>query len=148
MTPDPVRRRLGRRGASLLILGIIWVLSGVQDIVTHPHAIPGWWLWSHTPWQAQTAGWITTGAIACWGAFQQQGRDWIGWVAVYVMAFYAIVVYADAVIEAIGEQTFDQVALSGIRNVAFVGLILVLSGWREPVTFTGVQRGSQTGDKK
>lgn len=145
MKTEPVKRTLGRRGASLLILGIIWVLSGVNDILVHPRTVPGWWLYDHTPWQVMAGGWVSTGLIACWAAFQKQGRDAIGWVAVYVMAFYALAVYADAVVEAIGTPAFDQTALSGVRNVAFVGLIFILSGWREPVTFTGDIRGSQTG---
>lgn len=144
MNPDPVRRRLGRRGAALLILGIIWVMSGVQDIHTHPAPVPNYWLYSNTPWWAQAAGWIITGAIACWAAFLRQGRDAIGWVSVYVMAAFALVVYVDAVAEAIGDPGFVAVALSGVRNVAFVSLIAVLSGWREPVRFSGVAEKDTT----
>lgn len=134
----PVRHRLGRRGAALLTLGIIWVLSGINDILDHPRAVPGYWLYSNTPWWLQAAGWIVTGLVACWAAFQRQGRDTIGWLSVYIMGFYALAVYADAVAEAAGGPHFKLIALSGVKNFAVVGLIVILSGWREPVRFTGV----------
>lgn len=138
MNTDPVRHRLGRRGAALLTLGIIWVISGIQDIYHHPPIIPNWWLYSHTPWWAQAAGWIITGAVACWAAFQRQGRDAIGWVAVYIMSAFALLVYGDAIAESVGDASFVDVMLSGWRNIGFVVLIAIMSGWREPVSFTGI----------
>jgi len=140
---QPVRHLLGRRGAALLIIGIIWILEGVSDLLHHPGSVPGYWLYSHTPWWLQAAGWIITGLGACHQAFRAQGRDAPGWVAVQVMAIYALAVYADAAVEAIGTPRLTDVALSGIRNVAFVGLIFVMAGWREPIRFGGGGEGDQ-----
>ena len=146
MNTDPVKHRIGRRGAALLILGIIWALSGVQDLLHHPGYVPGARLYSAAPWWLQAAGWIITGVIACWSAFQRQGRDWIGWVAVYVMAVFAGAVYVDMVVEAVGTPGLRDAILAGIRNYAFIGLIFVLSGWREPITFDTTDTADREAD--
>lgn len=139
MDTRPVQRRLGRRGAFLLIGGIVWVLEAVLTY-RHHEPTPGFWLLSHG-WQFQCAAWAITGSIAIWSAFRRQGADATGWVALYAMGAFAAIAIADGAIEiALHGSLSDlfDVLLEGGINYGILGWIIVASGWREPVTFTGV----------
>lgn len=84
--PGPVRaagRRLGYRGAALLVTGVGWVNYGA-GMATDPRygtvrgvdalvQIAPIWVWGWV--------WITSGVVSCAAAPLRSGRDWWGWIA-------------------------------------------------------------------
>lgn len=129
------RSRLGRRGAMLLTFGILWLSQGAGLILEHTHVQPGLFLTGHIPWWLRASGWLITGLVAVGYAVRRQGRDWPGWLALYVMAAFIVAVLVDRLLETmVAGGDLRPVILSIIGNGALLAIIGIASGWREPVT--------------
>ena len=124
--------RLGRRGACLTLLGIIWVCVGVTTALSEG---PDGYLmlngWEHL----RGALWIVTGAIAMIYAWKPQGRDAVGFVALYIMAGYRFVAYMVGFAQWLGsdhgEQGSPRGAVAAFTWVIILVLIVTVAGWRE-----------------
>ncbi|MFC8176518.1 hypothetical protein [Streptomyces sp. NPDC057325] len=118
-------RRLGYRGAALLICGIAWINYGVGIIVdprygtargvaaltaVAPLAVWGW-------------AWVGSGVLACAASVLRSGRDWWGWCAAAAMPSIWALAYSGA--RVLGE--YPQGWYSGITWGAFPGLLAVLA---------------------
>lgn len=92
-----LQHRLGRRGTILLLLGVIWIATGIQDAIGPPsddYAL----LSDRLPivgkpllTELRAATWVTTGAAAM--VFAWRRHDAWGWVALYVMTSYRLIAY-------------------------------------------------------
>lgn len=77
--------RYGRRGAWLIVLGVVWMLFGV-GIFLEPTDPRPWVLWEYLPQWVQACAWWLTGAVAVWQGLQgRQCSDAVGHVALYVV---------------------------------------------------------------
>lgn len=115
-------RHLGRRGAVLSILGVMWVLVGVNILaVDYRPALA----LSGSP-IAQSALWIGTGFVACAFAWRPQGQDAAGFLALYVMVGYRCVSYAFEWGSGRGSAVIGLLVW-----LAIAALILIIAGWRE-----------------
>lgn len=124
--------RLGRRGAVMFVLGLLWVSTGLSTLAFY-EAPAGYVLLAKFPTPIAWA-WVVTGAIAMIFAFRPQGKDKWGFVALYVppgMRFIAAAVaYGDWLSD--GGRVGSSSALFGIFSwVAILILIYTISGWRE-----------------
>lgn len=115
-------RHLGRRGAVLSILGVLWVLVGVNILATDYR--PSLALTAAPSYQS--ALWVGTGFVACAFAWRPQGQDAPGFLALYVMVGYRCISYAFE--WGSGKST----AVIGLLVwLAVAALILIIAGWRE-----------------
>lgn len=143
MNTDPVKHRLGRRGAFLLTGGIVWILEALW-LIRHHQTVPGVWLLSHG-WKVQAVAWAVTGCLAVRYAFRRAGRDAPGWSALAVMGLFVVGVVGDNIAQAVfrGDWwgTYDA-ALSGGINFGILSWIIIVSGWREPVEMPSFEKGA------
>ncbi|MEE1814201.1 hypothetical protein PUR59_04095 [Streptomyces sp. SP18ES09] len=118
-------RRLGYRGAALLIAGVAWINYGV-GLLADPRfgtargatalvsiAPLAWWGWV----------WIVTGVASCAASVLRSAKDWWGWVCAAAMPAIWAVAYTGA--RMLGE--FPQGWYSGVTWAAFPGLLAVLA---------------------
>lgn len=78
-------RRLGHRGAWLIVLGILWILFGIGQLVAPEPQAP-WVLHQAIPAHVRAGAWILTGAIAVLSGARGRGvADAAGHVALWVM---------------------------------------------------------------
>ena len=124
--------RLGRRGACLTLLGIIWLCVGVSTALSD--GPPDYVMlngWGHV----RGALWIATGAVAMLYAWKPQGRDWPGFVALYLMAGYRFVAYMFGFAQWLnsehGEQGSAHGAIGAFTWLIIIVLIVTVAGWRE-----------------
>jgi len=82
-----LRRRLGRRGASLLLFGALYLLYGYGLLVEPLISTVSFQilvdLWPVDVWAWL---WICSGLVAVLSAWLPQGRDWLGFTALYPIA--------------------------------------------------------------
>ncbi|MGW7350931.1 hypothetical protein [Streptomyces sp. NPDC054784] len=94
-----LRRRLGRRGVFLLIVGAAEICWGVSFLVAPPPAeglglLTRWCDIRHWSWL-----WIICGAGAALSAFLRIGRDWAGFVAALAPPAVWATAYAVAILD-------------------------------------------------
>lgn len=141
MTTKPTRwlaKRLGRRGASLLVLGIIFVLVGLQTLLSPPVADFSDRFLLHTliPHPLQAALWIVPGLLALKAAtIRGPGPDGFGFVALVVPLVVRIVSYLFSVVAfLLGAGTWAYGWASALIWIAILALVLIISGWAEVPT--------------
>lgn len=137
MNTDPVRHRLGRRGAYLLTAALVWWCEAGLILLTHT-PVPRYTLLSRG-WQIQCAAWLACGTVMAWSAFRRQGRDAPGWVAMYVMAAWIVLAIGDGLVETAVYGTGRELlvgVLRGCVQYGVLGWLVIASGWREPITFS------------
>jgi hypothetical protein len=123
-------RRVGRRGAVLSLKGLMALLYGYSLLVQPPADRRGmrllldlmplhWWGWA----------WIAAGAVAMVCAWRQQGWDWLGFSAVYlVVAPWSLSYLASW-------WLYDNTRgwVSGTIWAAFCGVAAICAEWPEPL---------------
>ncbi|MFH9728295.1 hypothetical protein ACH4M4_35855 [Streptomyces sp. NPDC017254] len=118
-------RRLGYRGAALLICGIAWINYGA-GLLADPRfgtARGATALTSLAPLAVWGWVWIVTGAASCAASVLRSGRDWWGWLCAAAMPGVWAVAYTGA--RLLGE--FPQGWYSGVTWGAFPALLAVLA---------------------
>ncbi|MFB8083677.1 hypothetical protein [Streptomyces sp. NPDC056013] len=118
-------RRLGYRGAALLIAGVAWINYGA-GIIADPRfgtARGASALVSIAPLDAWGWVWIATGTASCAASVLRSGRDWWGWLCAAAMPGIWAVAYTGA--RLLGE--FPQGWYSGVTWGAFPALLAVLA---------------------
>lgn len=143
MTTKPTRwlaSRLGRRGAALAILGVIFVLVGL-DVLLAPDAPDYGRFLIHTflPHPIMAALWIIPGALALRASVHKgPGKDGFGFMALVVPLIIRIVSYVFSFIAyLVGAGTWAFGWASALIWIAILALILIIAGWAEvPSGFT------------
>lgn len=122
---------IGRRGAILILLGIIWITVGLDVVIVDsddsPYLLLSQWA------QIRSTVWIITGCVAIAYAPRRQGSDVIGWVALSIMAGYRLIAYGVGLITwALGGEHGEPRGVIGMVTwaAAVIG-IATLAGWRE-----------------
>ena len=127
------RRRLGRRGSMLTLLGASWIVIGIMvplreepDHLVLLNALEG----------ARTVAWIVTGCIALWAARRREDR--VGWLALYLMAAYRAIGYLAGAVSLVVEHgvsadlpTLADAVSRGATWAGFIAAIAICAGWRE-----------------
>lgn len=114
--------RLGRRGAVLIILGVLWILVGANVLAVDYD--PPLALAAAPP--IQSALWIGTGFVACAFSWRPQGQDAPGFLALYVMVGYRCISYAFEWGSGRGSAVIGLLVW-----IVIAALILIIAGWRE-----------------
>ncbi|MFE6816857.1 hypothetical protein [Streptomyces sp. NPDC057677] len=116
-------RRLGYRGAALLIAGVAWINYGA-GLLADPRfgtARGASALVSIAPLAVWGWVWIGSGLLSCAASVLRSARDWWGWLAAAAMPAIWAATYTGA--RLLGE--FPQGWYSGITWAAFPGLLAV-----------------------
>lgn len=122
-------RRVGRRGAVLLLKGGMALLYGYSQLVAPPASTAsirllllgmpqhGWaWLW------------IAAGAIALVCSLAREGRDWLGFAAVYLVAS----AWACSALASWWLYDNPRGWISALIWAAYGGVAAIVVAWPEP----------------
>ncbi|MEU6294997.1 hypothetical protein [Streptomyces erythrochromogenes] len=118
-------RRLGYRGAALLIAGVAWINYGSGQL-SDPRfgtARGVTALISIAPLSVWAWVWICTGIASCAASVLRSGQDWWGWLCAAAMPAIWAVAYTGA--RLLGD--FPQGWYSGITWAAFPALLAVVA---------------------
>lgn len=127
------KSRIGFRGASLMSLGIMEVIIGWSILDAKPEQYRFLTLFRYLPQTAMGWAWAIPGIVAILMAFfRTPARDRLGFVLAYVMPFLWGSFYL------ISWCIFRDLTLliafrAAILYWGYAMLILVISGWSEPV---------------
>lgn len=154
--------RLGRRGVILMILGLVWVLTGV-GIVANPVVREAGVFIPHEnllPDMFRAAAWGLSGLVAVWAALRRRCDDTPGYIAIMVMplerTFSYLVAYLIYVISGWLEPHVDSITQTGYERgwiaagtwFAVVTLVHIVAGWREsPSNFPMPPTANEDGDR-
>lgn len=122
---------LGRRGAMLVIMGLVYVVLGLGLTLGRPgpHAVRFNLMYTTPAWPWIT-GWVVTGGIALLYAWR--ARDWLGWVLLYIMPLITIMVYlAKWILDLTHRTGYYTAWYDAILFTPFIAIVLVCSGWEE-----------------
>jgi hypothetical protein len=138
MTTKPTRwlaARLGRRGAALLVLGVIFLLVGLNAAIAPPDVDLSDRFLLHTliPHPLQALLWIVPGALAIRAsAHKGPGNDGFGFIALVVPLIIRIVSYLVSFLAfLVGAGTWAFGWSQALIWVAILALILIIAGWAE-----------------
>ncbi|QIG58499.1 hypothetical protein PQE18_gp21 [Arthrobacter phage DrSierra] len=138
MTTKPTRwlaSRLGRRGASLLVLGIIFIMSGLQTLLSPPAVDYADRILFHTliPHPLMALIWIVPGILALWASIHRgPGPDGFGFNALVIPLVLRILSYLGSFVAYLfGVGTWPLGWYQALIWTAFLALILIIAGWAE-----------------
>jgi len=144
-TGEALSDRLGRRGAVLLLAGLLWVVIGVS--VPGAPLSPYEPVHESFPMPVRVGLWVLPGVVAVAAAWRPRGAP-DGWA-------YALLIAAPLVRSASwagtevqhlwpgGELGYDRGYVSAASWLAVVGFVLITAGWPEaPNQRRGSKRGS------
>lgn len=117
---------MGRRGAILLGLGIIWI-GRAAAVLLAPDSPKYALLSSWT--EPRAAAWAATGIVAIICAWLPQGRDRSGFLGLYLMPLYRFLAYLVGGLAGEPRGWVGALAWAGVMY-----LIVVIAGWPEPAT--------------
>lgn len=122
-------RALGRRGAFLLAIGMVWGLIGYGQVSSPPPDQRGLrLLLDRVPLEVWGWLWITAGLIAMVSAFLPQGSDRFGFLSLSLMVTPWIISYLVAWWQGTFPRGWIAAALYGGLAIG----IMVVAGWGEP----------------
>jgi hypothetical protein len=129
---------IGRRGTVLLLLGVIWILTGLDVLIRPEPSAEELAQLLHLRWPAEirSAGWILTGMLAvAIGVRPPRRGDQMGWLALYVMpaerAFSFIWSWLDYYLP-LGNVGSQSAVGGALVYLAILGIILTCSKWPDP----------------
>ncbi|UYL87626.1 membrane protein [Arthrobacter phage VResidence] len=138
MTTKPTRwlaRRLGRRGAALAVLGVIFILVGL-DVIISPDPVDvtdRFLLHTLIPHPITAALWIIPGTLALWASTHRgPGPDGFGFNALVIPIILRIVSYLFSFVAFLfGAGSSAAGIASALIWTAILALILIIAGWAE-----------------
>ncbi|UAJ15383.1 membrane protein [Arthrobacter phage Niobe] len=138
MTTKPTRwlaSRLGRRGAALLVLGVMFVLVGLNAAIAPPAVdlSDRFLLHALIPNPIQALLWIVPGLLAIRASTHKgPGNDGFGFIALVVPLVLRIVSYLVSFVAfIIGAGTWPFGWSQALIWIAILALILIIAGWAE-----------------
>lgn len=147
MTTKPTRwlaSRLGRRGAALAVLGVIFLLVGINTATTPPPPnMEGFLLHTLIPTPIQVLLWTVPGALALYASIHRgPGPDGFGFNALVVPLIVRIVSYVISFVAfLVGESSHPYGLFSALIWLAILALVLIIAGWAEVPTGYRPRRG-------
>lgn len=135
--PDHTTRRIGRRGAALLILAAVWALIGYSSVIAGVN-VPDT-IYYMIPAQVRGVMWFGAVAFAVFYALRRDA-DWPAWAAmtlpIMIRSISGAWGWVTWHLTGGAEGSADGWAVFAIYAL-MAGLCLVLSGWKEPVPRLG-----------
>jgi hypothetical protein len=134
MSTRPTRwlaRKLGRRGAVLVILGFGFIAVGLGDLLTQEHS---WFLHLPVPTLATAVLWMAAGAVAVEASFTRKRRDHTGRGFAALVVPLIVQVFSDLVggVSALLGYGDRQGGLAdALAWGALLALVLTMAGWPE-----------------
>ena len=121
---------LGRRGSVLALLGVVWIMQGLFTYFSPERS--DYWMLQQYP-EVRLIGWLSTGAIAIAFAARPQGKDALGFLALYIMAAYRAASYTiPFVLWAFTSEDGNPRGIFGLLAWGtIILLIFIVSGWSE-----------------
>lgn len=122
-------KQLGRRGASLLVWGLIWLLSGLPLLFASPPGtihIAELRLWA--------IGFVGAGALSIIAAFRRTPRaDRFGFLALsLVVTLWVVYVLTTWVLHITVGGVYSLGPISAIVNILLLVKVNIDAGWSEP----------------
>lgn len=129
-------RYLGRRGAMLLVFGVLWIIMGAGTTQT-PLDPDSPLVHERFPEGLRGSLWLATGALAIFYAWRPPGlRDAVGFVALYAMPATRVLsfgwAYLDHLIPWIGGPGQDDAWRGAVVYAAMIAAVVITAGWPEP----------------
>lgn len=127
--------QIGRRGAILLTMGILWLIIGLGSIFD---PTPGTQdlLVNAVPSEIRVSLWVTSALIAIGHAFRPPGTsDAVGFLALYAMPAYRAAMYLADWVDLFvpwGGPGYDRGFVTGAFYIALVTAVAICAGWKEP----------------
>ena len=128
---------IGRRGAMLLLLGVLYVVIG-SGVFSEPVIDEGRYLLLHQylPDWLRFGLWATTGLIAVAFAFRPLGRsDAPAWLALYLMPAERVISYIWAFADfylPLGGPGYERGWVGAALYSIVLGVVVICAGWPEP----------------
>lgn len=121
--------RIGRRGAVLLVFGIVWVTKSYTLFRGDRLALVDQSRLLGVPLTGWAAMWLACGLLSIFFAFQRPGRDHLGFAAVVLPSWVWAIGYWQAwYVHGHGAWT------TGLIWLAFSLVALIAAGWQEGPT--------------
>ncbi|WVX88010.1 membrane protein [Arthrobacter phage TforTroy] len=137
MTTKPTRwlaSRLGRRGAALAVLGLIFLFVGL-DVLLAPDAPDYDRFLIHTflPHPVRALLWLIPGGVALWASLRKgPTEDAVGFNFLVIPLIVRIVSYVfSSVAYLLGIGTWAVGWTSALIWLAILALVLIIAGWAE-----------------
>lgn len=123
-------KQLGRRGASLLIYGFMWLISGLPLLFVSPPSlihVAELRLWA--------AGFVGSGALAIAAAFRRTPRaDRFGFLALtLVVTLWIVYALTTWVLHITVGGVYSVGPVSAIVNILLLVKVNIDAGWSEPM---------------
>lgn len=137
MTTRPTRwlaRRLGRRGAALALLGVVYVAFGIQIALVPAAPDPtSFYLHTWLPMPVRVLTWVVPGLLALWAAFRRgPDKDGFGFVGLVVPLVIRIASFAWSFVAFLaGAGDRADGLIRSLLYLALLGLVLIIAGWAE-----------------
>lgn len=122
-------KRVGRRGAALLVFGVLYVLSGLPllaqpaHIPVHIFELRGWAL-----------AFVASGVVAWMSAFRQHAKaDKLGFVGLLLVGWlWTVYCVFSSILHVLNPVFFPNLWGESIQVAVLMCLVMVCSGWPEP----------------
>jgi len=132
---SPVKRlaqHIGRRGGTLLVLGLVFFLIGVKALIAPSEDDGRFMLYTFLPNFARGVLWIIPAILAIAAAFKPHDRDGFGFAALSIPAVFLTFSYLwSGVAFLLGETDWAFGWTSAVQWLAILTFIFIVSGWPE-----------------
>lgn len=126
---------LGRRGAMLYVLGVMWTLIGIGTVITGTApSLPDTLLHVMLPHQVLGGLWVLTGLASIFYAYRV--NDAFGFLALYLVpsfvTFSYLIGWLDFITPGLGGEGYARGIQSLLIYIIFILIIVICAGWPEP----------------
>lgn len=133
-TPFTISRRIGARGAMLLVLAALWLRLFVYPLLANTSADASvfYYNWHH---ELRLALWLLTIGAAVLAAFVPPRKDWFGWVALVLMPTQRLSAWGIAWFEHVrpgGDPGDPRAGAQVILYALLILAVLVAAAMRPP----------------
>lgn len=133
------RRHIGRRGAVLIVLGVVWTLYGtalIAGLARAPYPDEAYVWHEQIPPSVRGLLWIVSGLVAAWWASSRPPHDRWGFATIIVMPTVVFGSFATSFVVWLftpGESPgAGNTVLPALTWLAVCLLIGAIAGWGEP----------------
>lgn len=147
MLGNKLKSRVGRRGASLILMGIIWFVIGLGLLLGVATGEERDLIHVKLPYPWRGTLWIASAAIAFFCAFKR-GQDAWGFTALMIMPLVRSLSHlwgSIAYLASGGAEGFEYGFLYTALYGGLVGWVYVTGGWSEPLRLPKEYAGGHHG---
>lgn len=127
-----LRARLGRRGLVLVVLSLVFAVTGLKAMLSPAEDEGRFVLYTFLPIWARAILWFVPAALGLWAAFRGTGRDALGFSALFVPASILTFSYLWSWVGYFAGLTDWSLGWTGAaRWLLVLALTLIVAGWKE-----------------